>query len=770
MGMKKQFALGVIALMLAQFPALPSQAEFCEGDLCEVTFNYSGEIVAWQVPAGVRQINFELAGASGGRGGQGGKVTGSLTDLPGTLHFAVGGIGKIGSQVAGGFNGGGIAGGFRTNEGSGGGASDIRFGLELSDRVVVAGGGGGGGGFSGAPGGPGGGLEAAGGQSGQGGGGLGGTQTQGGAAGLSNGGSEATVGQFGIGGAGGSASNAGGGGGGGGWYGGGGGGADQDNCCTDGGGGGGGSSYADFNHTLDIVHEAGVQLGDGYIRLSYQKEQSLLGFSGGQQGQAIEFVLELTLPQTLSAADFDLAGLACTDLEFVDQFEIQRVIATGCEHGFQQLGILESRVGGAGDGQVIAGVLFDALAPEISWEIAEVDHLSRTAAVTYSLSEGEISPETLNISGCESVLVTADRIELSNCNLANVEVSIFASSISDVFGNLGPDSDQTLSIELDLVKPVVSFVNLVTDRATGSHQVEVSLSEPANLDLSQVVLVADQICDPQFEVLSTGYIFFGSCGTGNYQYLIPKDSVTDQVGNLGPSSDTLFSFSIEEPVQEVIEEEEAVTPEPQDPEPQDPEPPIVSQPETTQPEEEPETHEPEAQEPEAQEPETQQPEVTEPVSSAPVFQEPVAPPTAQQPASEPEVIAPEEELSDEPDQSPVLVESPPTLAESENESSVSEISEPALDLSAAIENSQAQLPENDKVGLNDSTLVREPTDAEKLSLPIQEPEELAQPVFAPVVAEAEPATPALPNLWWLGVLGVVAVGLSGLFGYRLIGK
>ena len=766
MGMKKQFALGVIAIMLAQFPALPSQAESCEGDLCEVTFNYSGEIVAWQVPAGVRQINFELAGASGGRGGQGGKVTGSLTDLPETLYFAVGGIGKIGSQVAGGFNGGGIAGGFRTNEGSGGGASDIRFGLELSDRVVVAGGGGGGGGFSGAPGGPGGGLEAAGGQSGQGGGGLGGTQTQGGAAGLSNGGSEATAGQFGIGGSGGSASNAGGGGGGGGWYGGGGGGADQDNCCTDGGGGGGGSSYADVNHTLDIVHEAGVQLGDGYIRLSYQKEQSLLGFSGGQQGQSIEFVLELTLPQTLSAADFDLAGLACTDLEFVDQFEIQRVLATGCEHGFQQLGILESRVGGAGDGQVTAGVQFDALAPEISWEIAEVDHLSRTAAISYSLSEGEISPETFNISGCESVLVTSDRIELSNCNLANVEVSIFASSLSDVFGNLGPDSDQTLSIELDLVKPEVSFVNLVTDRATGSHQVEVSLSEPANLDLSQVVLVADQICDPQFEVLKSGYLFFGSCGAGNYQYLIPKDSVTDQVGNQGPSSDTLFSFSIEEPVQEVIEEEEIFTPEPQDPEP-----PIVSQPETTQPEEEPETQEPEAQEPETQQPENLEPEIAEPVTSKPPSQETVAPPAVQQPITEPvEVAAPEEESTDATDQLPVLVEIPPAVVDPEIVELDSEAIEQDSDLLGLVEITEIPSPEVASVGLSDSTLVRELTDAEELSLPIEEPEELAQPVLAPVVAEFEPATPALPSIWWLGVLGVVAVGLSGLFGYRLIGK
>ena len=75
MGMKKSLSLGIIALVLAQLPALPSQAEICEGNFCEVSFNFSGEVVAWQVPAGVNEVSFEIAGASGGRGGLGGKVT-----------------------------------------------------------------------------------------------------------------------------------------------------------------------------------------------------------------------------------------------------------------------------------------------------------------------------------------------------------------------------------------------------------------------------------------------------------------------------------------------------------------------------------------------------------------------------------------------------------------------------------------------------------------------------------------------------------------------
>ena len=235
------------------------------------TFSFTGAQQTYTLPSGVSSLQFDLYGASGGRGGAGGRVTGTLSSISGgVLYIYVGGQGTEGATAPGGFNGGGATTGNRGNEGSGGGATDIRMsGTSLNNRVVVAGAGGGSGGYAGAPGGMGGGLIAEGGGSGQGGGGGGGTQTAGGSAGYSNGGSPATSGSFGIGGTGGFSWNAGGGGGGGGWYGGGGGGPDDNSCCSDGGGGGGGSSYARSDITSNVVHTQGVRTGDGEAILSY---------------------------------------------------------------------------------------------------------------------------------------------------------------------------------------------------------------------------------------------------------------------------------------------------------------------------------------------------------------------------------------------------------------------------------------------------------------------------------------------------------------------
>ena len=237
------------------------------------TYNYTGSEQTYTVPAAAAEVQFDVYGAAGARGGQGGRTQGimNMAEVPGgsTLYVYVGGAGSQGVTAAGGYNGGGRAGGNRGNEGSGGGGSDIRFGGNtLDDRIVVAGGGGGGGGYSGASGAAGGGLTANSGASGQGGGGGGGTQTAGGGAGYSNGGSAATAGSFGQGGQGGTSWNAGGGGGGGGWYGGGGGGGDDDDCCADGGGGGGGSSYASATHTSNETLSIGGRSGHGVVTLT----------------------------------------------------------------------------------------------------------------------------------------------------------------------------------------------------------------------------------------------------------------------------------------------------------------------------------------------------------------------------------------------------------------------------------------------------------------------------------------------------------------------
>ena len=126
------------------------------------TFNYTGEMQTFVVPAGVTEVQFDVKGAEGGDAigttvgwggtstinadaGNGGRVTGLLPVTPGeTLYLFVGGEGVL---LSGGYNGGGDAdfcSGTEVIASGGGGASDIRQGgTSLADRTVVAGGGGG---------------------------------------------------------------------------------------------------------------------------------------------------------------------------------------------------------------------------------------------------------------------------------------------------------------------------------------------------------------------------------------------------------------------------------------------------------------------------------------------------------------------------------------------------------------------------------------------------------------------------------------------------
>jgi hypothetical protein len=256
------------------------------------TFEFTGGIQTFVVPAGVTLLHVDAFGAEGGQGdalgGLGGRVETTITVTPGeTLYLFVGGVGGdsggSGQPGPGGFNGGGDGGcaqsffsptGFFCG-GGGGGASDIRQGgTTLTDRIVVAGGGGGGGiGSPTGPGGAGGGTEAeSGGDSTGGLGGGGGTQTAGGAGGVSiTGGTAGTDGDFGTGGQGGvgSPNGRGGGGGGGGYFGGGGGGGGSSLDGAGGGGGGGGSSFSLGTNT---IHTPDFQIGNGLIILMVPSE------------------------------------------------------------------------------------------------------------------------------------------------------------------------------------------------------------------------------------------------------------------------------------------------------------------------------------------------------------------------------------------------------------------------------------------------------------------------------------------------------------------
>lgn len=229
------------------------------------TFAFTGAPQQFVVPECVARLTVELWGAQGGGsrccdsyggalqddGGRGAYVRAELAVQPGeVLQIHVGGQG--GREGAAGWNGGGAGGEFA---GGGGGATDVRRGPGLADRIVVAGGGGGG--QCGCPdhgaGGPGGVLAGGAGESfhAEWEAGGGGTQAAGGAAGTTPG----TPGTLGLGGGAALYHVAGGGGG---WYGGG---------SAYAAGGGGGSSRLLAGPAA--ASQPGARAGDGLVRISW---------------------------------------------------------------------------------------------------------------------------------------------------------------------------------------------------------------------------------------------------------------------------------------------------------------------------------------------------------------------------------------------------------------------------------------------------------------------------------------------------------------------
>ena len=124
------------------------------------TFQFTGAVQQFTVPARIHLLKVELWGGSGGDTdpnfvntipGKGGFVSVLIYVTPGqTYDLYVGGKGAdgvYGSGGAGGWNGGGCGGTFNGTQqsgGGGGGATDIRKGGNtLQDRIIVAGAGGG---------------------------------------------------------------------------------------------------------------------------------------------------------------------------------------------------------------------------------------------------------------------------------------------------------------------------------------------------------------------------------------------------------------------------------------------------------------------------------------------------------------------------------------------------------------------------------------------------------------------------------------------------
>lgn len=261
------------------------------------TFNYTGGLQTWTVPAGVASITVDLQGAQGsdgyyGYGGNGGRLQAIYPVSAGQVLNIY--VGNRTSSSTGGYNGGGNG---NQYSGGGGGASDIRIGgTALSDRKLVTGGGGGGGYNCG----------GAGTNNGGGGGGTtgvtgyqcnsqtnyvgtGGTQ----AAGGSNLGGGGQAGSLGIGG---NTSYPYGGGGGGGYYGGG---------AASYGGGGGGSSYADGTST-NVVHTQSYKAGNGLLTISWS------GIGCSSQAVTVNVSVNAMQAPTVSGTTTFCSGAAIT--------------------------------------------------------------------------------------------------------------------------------------------------------------------------------------------------------------------------------------------------------------------------------------------------------------------------------------------------------------------------------------------------------------------------------------------------------------------------
>jgi hypothetical protein len=556
--------VGITALVGVAF-TMPSQAvspnptPVCSEGTCWVTFDYSGDNYVWTPPSKINSLHFDVFGAQGGRsGGKGGSVSGDFAVIPSMLYVFVGGMGYSANSAPGGFNGGGTSGNGHGDQGSGGGASDLRTTANLSDRVVVAGGGGGTGGWIGGVGGPGGLTIASAGTKGSPSGtaGGGGTQVSGGSAGLGvttgNGGS----GSFGIGGVGGSGTVAGGGGGGGGFYGGGGGGADSVSGGSDGAGGGGGSSFATMALTSSVTHQSGVKPGNGQVVLRYTFAPSATAFAltsppNSVNGAATFQVTFDQLTYDLDPFDFKLYGTAsgCQVVSTSGDGYTFQVQVAGCSSGTLALSLRPQAIMGATLGPVIetfaAGeVTFDSLLPGFS--LTAPSSPSNASFLTFRLNSTEafIKPAPtafeLTGSGCQlanisMVAVDAAEIQITGCqSSANVRLKLLPNQVRDLAGNTGPAltiasadvvvdreaprviTNQLVSSSADLLEYVIGFNEAVTGLRTDSF------TASSGCTISKLDGSADQ-----YRVW-----LVGCSNSGNLT--LKTLTASDAAGNLGP--------------------------------------------------------------------------------------------------------------------------------------------------------------------------------------------------------------------------------------------
>jgi len=446
-------ALALYFGVLSPLPASANIVESCIGDKCTVTFSFTGQMQTFTPPPNAKNLTFDALGAQGGRsGGSGGRVTGSFITIPNTLFIFVGEAGGSGSSAAGGFNGGGTAGFGPDLPGSGGGATDIRISLELSSRVVVAGGGGGRGAGLGSGGGSGGGLVGAVGRTAQGGGGLGGSQFAGGIGGFANGtGSPGDEGVLGIGGTGGSSTLLGGGGGGGGYFGGGGGGSDTDPCCYGAGGGGGGSSYADNAVVRNAVLSQGVRIGSGQVILRYQLAPMVSTITSEVSGSQILFYIGFSSAVSgFEIADLEIlnSGGSCDGVLLEGSGADYQLLLSGCQDGelaiaLKPNSVANTEVSGPIEQFLSNPVLIDTVAPLATWS-----EVSATGTILefsepiqfLDLSNIDFSADLAScyLLGISQQSETTWIVNTAGCEKSNFSLTLRQLSVADSTGNLGP--------------------------------------------------------------------------------------------------------------------------------------------------------------------------------------------------------------------------------------------------------------------------------------------------------------------------------------------
>lgn len=568
---------GLTALVGVSF-TLPSEAvsptptPYCSDGTCWVTFDYTGDYSVWTPPTGIDSLHFDVYGAQGGRaGGKGGHVSGNFSVIPASLYVYVGGAGSMGNGAFGGFNGGGTAGSGHADQGSGGGASDLRTSTIPGDRVVVAGGGGGTGGWIGGAGGAGGNTIASAGTKGATAGtaGGGGTQTAGGSLGLGVTTGNGTAGILGLGGTGGTGTVAGGGGGGGGFYGGGGGGSDNVSGGSDGAGGGGGSSFATLALTTDVAHQAGVRVGSGQVTLRYTFPPKVTGFqptsslvsttgSATYELQFNQFVTGLT-PWSFSmqgtAAGCYVTGVTGSGYNF-------SVSVSGCSQGTLKLILNPNSVLGASMGPTqsfaaSSDIQFDSTPPtftlespaspisssELTFVLSGQESFKQPTASAFALQGSGCEISNIQMVGSSSTGSAASgkaEITVSNCNSgANVYLSVNPNSIEDDFGNLGPVSSVAgRDVLVDYEAPQVTSITSVS-LAADITEFTVQFSESVTELTEQSFNVSGSGCEViKFDGSGQTYrVYLDGCLEAP-TLTVKANAARDQAGNRGPNTDS----------------------------------------------------------------------------------------------------------------------------------------------------------------------------------------------------------------------------------------